>query len=146
MAQNTSGLAILAGDRSLRPNRGLPPRLLREMYGKQENTEKISVDVSAHRPYRPVGRRRNRGATMSESLQLFIELMNSRNLHEVGTALDDYAQAQVGGQLSDLPFRYLGGRENNRGPVEVMESVENAAYEKIMNGYDALGPVEIHSS
>ncbi|MBV8524546.1 MAG: hypothetical protein JOY71_20890, partial [Acetobacteraceae bacterium] len=81
---------------------------------------------------------------MSESLQLFIELMNSRNLHEVGTALDDYAQAQVGGQLSDLPFRYLGGRENNRGPVEVMESVENAAYEKIMNGYDALIELRQH--
>jgi hypothetical protein len=75
---------------------------------------------------------------MSEKLQLFIELMNARNVHEVRAALDDYAQAQVGGHLSDLPFKYVGARENNRGPVEVMESVENSVYEKIMNGFDAL--------
>ena len=75
---------------------------------------------------------------MSESMQLFIELMNARSAHEVRTALDDYAQQQGGSRLTDLPVSYVGGRENNRGPVEVMESVENSIYEKVMNGYDAL--------
>jgi hypothetical protein len=75
---------------------------------------------------------------MSENLQLFIELMSARNVHDVRSALEDYPQGQLGGQLSDLPFKYVGGRENNRGPVEVMESADNSIYEKIMNGYDAL--------
>jgi len=81
---------------------------------------------------------------MSENLQLFIELMSARSAHEVRTALDDYAQALAGGQLSDLPSRYVGARENNRGPVEVMESAENSAYEKIMNGFDALIELRQH--
>lgn len=81
---------------------------------------------------------------MSENLQLFIELMSARNVHEVRAALDDYAQAQVGGDLSDLPCKYVGARENNRGPVEVMESAENSVYEKIMNGFDALIELRQH--
>jgi len=81
---------------------------------------------------------------VSENLQLFIELMAARNVHEVRAALDDFAQAQVGGYLSDLPFQYVGARENNRGPVEVMESVENSVYEKIMNGFDALTELREH--
>lgn len=70
--------------------------------------------------------------------------MNARNVYEVRAVLDDYAQAQVRGQLSDLSFKYVGARENNRGPVEVMESVENSAYEKIMNGFDALIELRQH--
>ena len=81
---------------------------------------------------------------MTENLQLFIELMNARNLHEVRAALEDYAQAHTGGQLSDLPCKYVGGRENNRGPVEVMESIDNSIYEKIMNGFDALIELRQH--
>jgi hypothetical protein len=81
---------------------------------------------------------------MSENLQFFIEVMSARNVHEVRAALDDYAQAQVGGHLSDLPCKYVGARENNRGPVEMMESVENSVYEKIMNGFDALTELRLH--
>jgi hypothetical protein len=40
--------------------------------------------------------------------------------------------------LYELPYRYLGDKENNRGPVEAMESTENALYEKVMNRFDAV--------
>jgi hypothetical protein len=89
-------------------------------------------------------KRRRNGPNMNESLQLFIELMKARNAHEVRLALDDYSQAQVGGQLVDLPFKYVGGRKNNRGPIEVMESIENSVYEKVMNGFDALIELRQH--
>ena len=81
---------------------------------------------------------------MSENMQLFIELMNARNAEEVRAGLDDHGEASGRRGLSGLPFCYVGGKENNRGPIEVMESVENALYEKIMNGFDAL--IELRQS
>lgn len=69
---------------------------------------------------------------------LFQELCAARNSREIRSALEDYAKDEGLSGLDALPREYLGGIENNRGPVEVMVSPKNALYEKVMNGFDAL--------
>lgn len=72
------------------------------------------------------------------SASLFQELCGAQNARQIRQALEDFAAEQDAVGVEALPFRFLGGIENNRGPVEVMVSTKNALYEKVMNGFDAL--------
>jgi hypothetical protein len=78
------------------------------------------------------------------SLQLFLELMAAKSNLGVRAVLDDFALDHGFANLLDLPCRHFGDKENNRGPVEAMESTDNALYEKVMNGFDAV--IEFNSA
>jgi hypothetical protein len=73
-----------------------------------------------------------------EPLELFLSCARATRNAEVEAALDEFADAHGLASYRELPYYFLGGRDNNRGPVEAMSDTRNAVYEKVMNGFDAL--------
>src|SRR5579863_1344112 len=73
-----------------------------------------------------------------EPLKIFLAVDLAKRSSEVEAALDEFADTHGRQSHRDLPFYHLGGRDNNRGPIEAMSDARNAIYEKVMNGFDSL--------
>lgn len=66
--------------------------------------------------------------------EFFDRLSGARSLSEVNAVVDDFLASHVG----DCAWSPIGGRENNRGTIEVSSDPGRSAVERLTNGIDAI--------
>jgi hypothetical protein len=73
--------------------------------------------------------------------ELFDRLRVARNVSDVGAAVDEFVASRPG-ECAWIP---IGGRENNRGTIEVSSDPGRSAVERLTNGIDAILEAEYES-
>src|SRR5262245_34768778 len=73
--------------------------------------------------------------------ELFDRLCTARSVQDVNAAVDEFV-ASHSGECAWIPF---GGRENNRGTIEVSADPGRSAVERLTNGIDAILESEYES-
>src|SRR5438045_9396541 len=73
--------------------------------------------------------------------ELFNRLCAARSVSEVASTVEEFVTTRAG-ECSWLP---IGGRENNRGTIEVSSDPGRSAVERLTNGIDAVLEAEYES-